>query len=76
MRKQGQSDAIMPPGYFHDPNLVNFYDHNYPDAATVKENDAIQFKRWMMSDYGYFQQSMPHYKTYYDRNFEFMRERT
>ena len=42
----------------------------------MSSEDAIKFKNWMSSDQVDFQMSRPTYPVYYDRNFEFMKDRS
>ena len=38
--------------------------------------DAVKFKHWMGSDIVDFQRSRPYYPMHYDKNFDFMKDRT
>ena len=75
--KHGNSrgKAIRAPGQVHDPAEHNFFEHYHQDSNQVTSEDAVMFKNWMSSDKFDFNLSRPHYKTYYDRNMEFMADR-
>ena len=64
------------PGEFHSPQLHNFLNYNHQDASFLNQEDAIKFKHWMNSDIVDYQKSKPYYPMYYDRNMEFMKDRS
>jgi len=68
--------ALGRPQDFHSPEFHNFLHNYHQDSTFVNSEDAIKFKNWMTSDIVDFQTPMPYYKTYYDRSFEFMRDRS
>lgn len=50
--------------------------YKHQDTHFLSSEDSIKFKHWMNSDIVDYQRSMPYYPMYYDRTFEFMRERS
>jgi hypothetical protein len=68
--------ALGNPNEFHSPQVHNYLEFNHQDTAFVSSEDAIKFKHWMGSDIVDFQRSRPYYPMHYDRNFEFLRDRT
>jgi len=64
------------PNEFHQPKVHNYLEYNHQDTAFVSSADAVKFKHWMGTDIVDFQRSRPYYPMYYDRNFEFLRDRT
>lgn len=42
----------------------------------VSSEDAVKFKNWMRTDQEQFEMSRPYYKTYYDYDFEFLKDRS
>lgn len=64
------------PGEFHSPQVHNYLNYNHQDTAFVTQEDAVKFKHWMNSDIVDFQRSKPYYPMYYDRDFNFMKDRS
>lgn len=64
------------PGEMHSVQAHNFLNYNHQDSTLLNSEDAIKFKHWMGSDIVDFQMSRPAYPMYYDRNFEFMKDRS
>ena len=54
-------------------NFLNFY---HPDAKIVNSEDAVKFKAFMLNDKADFVMSRPSQPVYYDRNMEFMKDRS
>lgn len=64
------------PGDIHDTAMHNEFNFNHPDSTFVSADDEIKFKSWMNSDKQEFQEARPYYTTTYDRNFNFLRDRS
>ena len=64
------------PGEFHQPNFHNFLNFYHPDSKTVNSEDAMKFKAFMVSDKDDFNLSRPSHPMYYDRNMDFMKDRS
>ena len=64
------------PGEFHSPQVHNYLNYNHQDSSFLTAEDAMKFKHWMGTDIVDFQRSRPYYPMYYDRNMEFMRDRS
>ena len=52
---------------------MNFH---HPDSKLVNSEDAVKFKKFMTSDEVDFKRTMPGRPMYYDRNFDFMKDRS
>ena len=76
MRGSNKGESLLEPGYFHSPEIHNAMNNYSPDAHFVSSEDAIKFQQWMRTDKVEFEMSRPHYKTYYDHNFEFFKDRS
>jgi hypothetical protein len=63
-------------GEFHSPQIHNYLNYNHQDTSFLTAEDAIKFKHWMGSDIVDFQRSRPYYPMHYDRNFDFLKDRT
>ena len=68
--------AMGHPGEFHTPQVHNYLNYNHQDTSFVTAEDAVKFKHWMGTDIVDFQRSRPYYPMYYDRNFEFLKDRS
>ncbi|CDW82524.1 chaperone protein [Stylonychia lemnae] len=71
-----RSKSIGNPHEFHSPQIHNYLEFNHQDTAFVSSEDAIKFKHWMGSDIVDFQRSRPYYPMHYDRNMDFLRDRS
>lgn len=70
---RGDADGL--PGYFHTPQLHNFKHYNHPDSFRVTSEDKTKFNHWMATDEADFNRTMPGHPMYYDRQFNYMRDR-
>lgn len=68
--------AIGPIGNFHSPLVHNYLNYNHQDTTFVTPEDAVKFKHWMGTDKVEFQMSRPYYPMYYDRDFNFRKDRS
>jgi hypothetical protein len=68
--------AIGNPGEYHTPQIHNYLNYNHQDTYFLSQEDAIKFKNWMTSDIVDFQKSKPFYPMHYDRDFNFLKDRT
>jgi len=68
--------SLGAPNEFHAPNIHNYLEFNHQDTAFVSSADAVKFKHWMGTDIIDFQRSRPYYPMHYDKNFDFLRDRT
>jgi hypothetical protein len=75
-RGNNKSESLGSPGMFHPPAIHNWQDNYNPEATFVTSEDAVKFKQWMRTDQVDFEMSRPHYKTYYDYNFEWFQDRS
>ena len=64
------------PGEFHQPNWHNFLNFYHPDSKIVNSEDAVKFKAFMISDKEDFTMSRPSHPMHYDRNMDFMKDRS
>ena len=64
------------PGEFHSPQVHNYLNYNHQDTAFVTQEDAVKFKHWMNSDIVDFQRSRPYYPMHYDKDFNFLKDRS
>lgn len=64
------------PGEFHSPQWHNYLNYHHQDTSFISQEDALKFKHWMGSDQADYQRSRPYWPMYYDRNMDFMRDRT
>jgi len=55
--------------------MHNFLEYYHPDAKTVTSEDSVKFKAYMNSDKSEFNRSRPVHPMYYDRDFDFMKDR-
>lgn len=67
--------SIGEPGAFHSPQLHNFMHFNHVDSKRVTSEDTIQFKHFMTSDRADFERTMPGYPMYYDKDFNYRKDR-
>lgn len=63
------------PGAFHHPKVHNWIHYNHADSFRVNSGDALQFKHWMGTDRVDFERTKPAYAMYYDKDFNFMKDR-
>lgn len=49
------------------------YDH--PDSTRINSEDALKFKHFMGTDKNDFNRTMPGYEMYYDKDFNYMKDR-
>ena len=56
--------------------MHNHLENYHQDAKLVTSEDAVKFKHYMGSDKIDHNRSRPFYPMYYDRNFEFMQDRS
>lgn len=77
-RDQGnlRGTALGSPGEFHQPRLHNQLENYHQDSNIVDSEDAVKFKAYMTSDKVDFNRSMPLHPMHYDKNFDFMKDRT
>jgi len=68
--------AIGNVGEFHSPQIHNYLNYNHQDTSFLTAEDAIKFKHWQGSDIVDHQRSRPYYPMHYDRNMDFMRDRS
>lgn len=64
------------PGEFHTPEIHNFLEYKHQDTHFVTQEDAVKFKHWMATDQLDFQRARPYYPMHYDKNFDFLRDRS
>ena len=64
------------PGEFHQPKVHNQLNFYHPDAKTVTSEDSVKFKSYMLSDKDDFTRTRPQAPMYYDRNMEFLKDRS
>lgn len=64
------------PGEFHQPEAHNFLNFYHPDSKTVTSEDAMKFKAFMLSDKDDFNLSRPSHPIHYDKNMDFMKDRS
>lgn len=75
-RKGGaRGKAAGNPGFLHSPHAHNYYEFPHQDTAQVTSEDALAFKHYMNTDKTEFMRAQPYYPMYYDRNWNFIRER-
>mmetsp|Transcript_5858 Transcript_5858/g.5291 ORF Transcript_5858/g.5291 Transcript_5858/m.5291 type:complete len:193 (+) Transcript_5858:18-596(+) len=67
--------AIGNPNDFHQPALHNFLEYDHQDTTLIGSKEAMEFKHWMNTDQADHARSYPYYPMYYDRNFEFLKDR-
>lgn len=67
--------ALAAPGIFHSPLMHNALNNQHADSYRVTQEDAVKFKHYMGTDKPDFNRSMPGYAMYYDRNFNYMKDR-
>ena len=70
-----RGDAAGTAGYFHSPNMHNFKHFNHPDSFRVTSEDKTKFNHWMSTDEADFQRTMPGHPMYYDRDFNYLKDR-
>lgn len=70
---RGESLGI--PNSFHSPKIHNYMNYNHADSFRVGAEDALQFKHWMGTDRVDFERTKPAYPMYYDKDFNFMKDR-
>lgn len=68
--------AVGNPGEFHTPETHNFLEYHHQDTNFVTQEDAVKFKHWMNTDIVDFQRSRPYYPMHYDRDFNFLKDRS
>ena len=70
-----RGDATGPPGHFHDPTIHNYIHYNHHDSKRITTEDAIKFKHFMGTDRADFERTMPGFPMYYDRDFNYAKDR-
>ena len=70
-----RGSALGSPGTFHSPKIHNRMNFHHPDAKIINSEDAVKFKAYMNSDKSEFQMSRPSYPMYYDKDFNFSKDR-
>lgn len=70
-----RGDALGIPGDFHQPKLHNYLENYHQDSNVVDSEKAVMFKSYMNQDKVDFNRSMPTHPMYYDRNFDFLKDR-
>jgi curved DNA-binding protein CbpA len=70
-----RGEALGEPGRFHSPQMHNFMHYNHADSYRVTQDDAVMFKAWMGTDQIEFMRSRPSYPMFYDKDFDFMKDR-
>ena len=68
--------AIGKPGEFHSPKTHNFLNFYHPDSKIINSEDAVKFKAFMVSDKDDFNLTRPSHPMYFDKNMEFMKDRS
>ena len=68
--------ALGVPGEFHQPKVHNFLNFYHPDAKKINSEDSVKFKAFMISDREDFKISKPSQPMYYDRNMDFLKDRS
>lgn len=68
--------ALGNPGEYHQPTTHNFLDNYCQDSKVVTPEDAVKFKHWMNSDKTDFNRTKPFYPAHYDKDFQFMKDRS
>ena len=71
-----RGSAMGRPGEFHTPQVHNFYNNYHADAKLVSSEDALKFKNFMAADKVDYNMTRPSRPMYYDRDFNFMKERS
>ena len=71
-----RTKSLGRPGEFHDPKVHNTLENYHSDAHFVTSEDAIKFKWWMNSDIVDLKKTEPYYPMHYDKNFDFLRDRS
>ena len=71
-----RGSALGVPGEFHQPKVHNFLNFYHPDSKIINSEDSIKFKAFMLSDKHDYGMTHPSHPMYYDRNMEFMKDRT
>lgn len=67
--------ALESPGKYHSPAVHNYYENQHLDSHVVDIEEAESFRNWMQSDKFQFNLSRPYYKTYFDKDMEYMKDR-
>jgi len=62
-------------GSFHSPQIHNFLNFNHADSQRVSPEDAVKFKHFMGTDKADFQRTKPGYPMFYDKDFNFRKDR-
>lgn len=76
IRRSIRGDSLGDPGNFHQPQLHNLLNNYHPDSTLVTAEDAVKFKAYMTSDKADFTMSKPHHVMHYDRDFNFLKDRS
>lgn len=71
-----RGESLGVPGEFHQPKVHNFLNYYHPDSKIINSEDSIKFKAFMLSDKDDFNMSRPSHPMYYDRNMEFLKDRS
>ena len=71
-----RGEAIMPPGYFHQPKVHNFLNFYHPDSKIIDSEETIKFKAFMHDDKDDYQMARPSHVLHYDRTKEFLKDRS
>ena len=68
--------AIGLPGEFHQPTVHNYLENYHQDSKVITSEDAVKFKAFMNSDKVDFNMSRPTHPMHYDRDMNFMKDRS
>lgn len=71
-----RGSALGAIGEFHQPSVHNLLENYHQDSKMVTSEDAVKFKHFMNNDKIDHNRSKPLYPMYYDRNHEYMKERS
>ena len=71
-----RGNALGRPGDFHQPMVHNHLENYHQESNLVTSEDAVKFKAYMNADKVDFQMSKPTHPMHYDRDFNFMKDRT
>ena len=71
-----RGESMSVPGNFHQPKVHNQLNFYHPDAKINTSEDSVKFKAYMISDKDDFTRTRPQAPMYYDRNMEFLKDRS
>ncbi len=71
-----RSKSLGNSGEFHNPAIHNALNYKHQDTAFVTSEDAVKFKHWMGTDKVDFNRSKPYYPMHYDRDYNFLKDRS